>query len=154
MTGAQALHSEVVGVLKTNALLIFGITDIPGDKFFDSDARDQSLHLLALREKNAFLYAKEGTVAGTRIARYLCSDCIARVSFPIQPDLNNKLLFLRHFGLFYLVLEPLMVKTRESGHSRGLESLGLPYSQMVLYVRGLLQPLLGCASHDQRYPSG
>ena len=23
-----------------------------------------------------------------------------------------------------------------------------------LVVRGLLQPLLGCASHDQRYPSG
>ena len=100
MTGARALRSEVVGVLKTHALLIFGITDIPVDKFFDSDARDRSLQLLALREKNAFLYAKEGTVAGTRIARYLRSDCIARVSFPtIQTSTINHY-FLGTSGCF------------------------------------------------------
>ena len=80
MNGARALRSEVVAVLKAHAVLIFGITDISVAKFFDGDARAKSVQLEALRHKNNFLYAKEGTVTGNRIARYFRSECLARVS--------------------------------------------------------------------------
>ena len=83
MKGARALRSEVVGTLKGHALAIFGITDISADKFFDEGARERSAQLQALRDNNAFLYAKEGTVKGPRIARYLRSDCLVRVSWLI-----------------------------------------------------------------------
>ena len=80
MNGARALRSEVVAVLKAHAVLIFGITDISVAKFFDGDAWAKSVQLEALRHKNNFLYAKEGTVTGNRIARYFRSECLARVS--------------------------------------------------------------------------
>ena len=89
MDGARALRSEVVGVLKGHALTIFGITDIAANKFFDKDAQDQSAQLQALRDKNTFLYAEDGTVHGPRMARYLRSDCIARVSLLIQSSTIN-----------------------------------------------------------------
>lgn len=86
MSGARSLRSEVVAALKTHALTIFEITDIPADKFFDEDARDQSAQLEALRHSNTFLYAKEETVPGDNMARYLRSECIARVSLHVYPQ--------------------------------------------------------------------
>lgn len=80
MSGAQALRSEIVGVLKKDALSIFRITDMEVNIFFDTDARNKSAQLQALQKNNSFLYAKEGTVAGPRMNRYLHSDCLAWVS--------------------------------------------------------------------------
>lgn len=92
MEGARAFRSEIVGVLKTNALAIFGITDIPAGDFFDNDTRDQSRQLAALRRGNTFLYATEEALPqGDRMDRYLRSECLVRVrSFICHPGFGDK----------------------------------------------------------------
>jgi hypothetical protein len=99
MNGARTLRSEIVAVLKLHAISIFGITDIPGDKFLDDDARGRSTQLKPLQDGNGFLYAEEGAVIGPKIVRYLCSDCLARVSFLIQISTVNNY-FLGTSGCF------------------------------------------------------
>ena len=100
MNGARALRSEIVGVLKTHAIPIFGITDIPAGMFFNKAARDESLQLQALRLNNNFLYAKEGTVRGPRMAGYLRSDCIARVRLSVRSSMQVSIYFLGVPGRF------------------------------------------------------
>ena len=79
--GAQAFRSDIVSVLKQNALSIFEITNIGADDFLDQDARGYSNQLAELREGNAFLSASEEALPGVeRIRRYFRSRCIPRVS--------------------------------------------------------------------------
>ena len=79
--GARSLWSEIVGLLKSHALSIFQITDIPGDLFLNPDARAASEELVALRTNNEFLFAAEEAFPGSlKIQRYCRSQSLVWVS--------------------------------------------------------------------------
>ena len=79
--GARAFRSDIVSLLKQNALSIFEITDLWGNEFLLQEARDCSQQLADLREGNTFLSASEEALPGVEsIRRYFRSTCIARVS--------------------------------------------------------------------------
>jgi hypothetical protein len=106
--GARALRSEIVSVLKQNAVSIFEIDDIKIDEFLNKNSRSESRQLKALREGNAFLFASGSALPGNveKIERYYRSQCIARVSifFP-QFRLGQRILiFLKALRVVLLGL--------------------------------------------------
>ena len=97
-----SLQSEIVGTLKKHVLLVFQITDIQVDDFFDRDAQAASTQLEVLWKDNNFLYATEDTLPDLScIEQYCCSECIAWVSSFLS--LHSQLI-ITHSKVLQLVL--------------------------------------------------